>query len=100
MALSQTNFHLLLLFQHCNISLLSIFFLYLLLVLKRKRSCFINAGMTNNCDFKDLISATSARRIWQSPNLSPGKRSGPLPVKSILGDLENLNELKMQDYDL
>ncbi len=45
----------------------------------RKRSCFINAGMGNNCDFKDLISAASARRIWQSPN-SPGKKRSVLPA--------------------
>ena len=57
----------------------------------RKRSCFIGAGMGNNCDFKDLISATSARRIWQSPN-SPGKRSvsaSLLPSAASVSDLLN-----------
>ena len=57
----------------------------------RKLSCFIGAGMGNNCDFKDLISATSARRIWQSPN-SPGKRSvsaSLLPSAASVSDLLN-----------
>ena len=68
----------------------------------RKRSCFINAGMTNNCDFKDLISAASARRIWQSPNLSPGKRSLSLPVNKLylLDDIDNESQFKIQDLNL
>lgn len=40
----------------------------------RKRSCLINAGLSNNCDFRDFISAANARRIWESQS-SPGKRS-------------------------
>ncbi|XP_046908101.1 uncharacterized protein LOC124500662 [Dermatophagoides farinae] len=40
----------------------------------RKRSCLINAGLSNNCDFRDFISASNARRIWES-QASPGKRS-------------------------
>lgn len=39
----------------------------------RKRTCYINAGMTHNCDFKDLVSAMNARKFWESSS-SPGKR--------------------------
>nr|XP_027200963.1 uncharacterized protein LOC113794991 [Dermatophagoides pteronyssinus] len=41
--------------------------------ISRKRSCLINAGLSNNCDFRDFISASNARRIWES-QASPGKK--------------------------
>lgn len=44
------------------------------MMMDRKRSCLINAGLSNNCDFRDFISASNARRIWES-QASPGKRS-------------------------
>ncbi len=52
----------------------------------RKRTCYINAGMTHNCDFKDLISAMNARRFWESTH-SPGRRKRDIlrsEPKSIL----------------
>ncbi|OTF78320.1 hypothetical protein BLA29_012048, partial [Euroglyphus maynei] len=46
---------------------------YFRFVLLRKRSCLINAGLSNNCDFRDFITASNARRIWESQT-SPGKK--------------------------
>ncbi|KAI7698090.1 hypothetical protein SSS_04745 [Sarcoptes scabiei] len=58
----------------------------------RKRSCLINAGLSNNCDFRDFISAANARRIWES-QASPGKRSA---IYSNFNDIVS----KSSDSDL
>lgn len=47
--------------------------LFVLWSFHRKRTCYINAGMTHNCDFKDLLSAMNARRFWESQH-SPGRK--------------------------
>ncbi|KAI2807131.1 hypothetical protein BLOT_009093 [Blomia tropicalis] len=58
----------------------------------RKRSCQFNAGMSHNCDFKDLISASSARRLWGSSNM-PGKKRSIVSnaMNPLDDDLSSLN---------
>ncbi|XP_015785968.1 uncharacterized protein LOC107363276 isoform X2 [Tetranychus urticae] len=41
-----------------------------------KRSCTIDAGMTYNCDFRQLLSAVNARKYLES-SLTPGRRKRP-----------------------
>lgn len=42
---------------------------------KRARSpeCYIAAGLSRSCDYKDLLAAVEERDFWNSVN-SPGKR--------------------------
>ncbi|CAG2103502.1 unnamed protein product [Medioppia subpectinata] len=49
------------------------------------RTCYINAGMNHNCDFKDLISAMNARRFWESTH-SPGRRKRNIVRPDLMTD--------------
>ena len=45
-----------------------------LFILPRKRtSCFINAGLSHNCDIRDFLGAFEENKYWNSFD-SPGKR--------------------------
>ncbi|XP_022240750.1 uncharacterized protein LOC111085612 [Limulus polyphemus] len=39
----------------------------------QKRTCFLNAGMSHSCDYRDLVSAVDEQKFWASEN-SPGRR--------------------------
>ncbi|XP_076304325.1 uncharacterized protein LOC143222153 [Tachypleus tridentatus] len=43
----------------------------------QKRTCFLNAGMSHSCDYKDLVSAVDEQKFWSSEH-SPGKRRGSI----------------------
>ncbi|XP_076373148.1 uncharacterized protein LOC143257990 [Tachypleus tridentatus] len=51
----------------------------------QKRTCFLNAGMSLSCDYKDLVSALDEQKFWAS-EYSPGRRrrSAPLSAFSAL----------------
>ncbi|XP_068233828.1 uncharacterized protein [Palaemon carinicauda] len=35
----------------------------------RKRTCYINAGLSHGCDYKDLVGAMAEKNYWDSPQL-------------------------------
>ncbi|KAK8721787.1 hypothetical protein OTU49_012572 [Cherax quadricarinatus] len=39
----------------------------------KKRTCYINAGLSHGCDYKDLVGAMAEKNYWDSLN-SPGRR--------------------------
>lgn len=47
----------------------------------RKRTCYINAGLSHGCDYKDLVGAMAEKNYWDSLN-SPGRRRRSLDSSS------------------
>nr|UES72866.1 calcitonin A [Carausius morosus] len=39
----------------------------------QKRTCYVNAGLSHGCDYKDVIRAIDEEKYWRSVN-SPGRR--------------------------
>ena len=64
----------------------------------RKRTCYINAGMTHNCDFKELLSAVNARKFWESSH-SPGRRKrSPLREYPTYLDIASANHGRDSEF--
>nr|QBX89032.1 diuretic hormone 31 [Nephrops norvegicus] len=44
----------------------------------RKRTCYLNAGLSHGCDYKDLVGATAEKNYWDSLS-SPGRKKRSVP---------------------
>ncbi|KAL7644050.1 UNVERIFIED_CONTAM: hypothetical protein RMT77_004862 [Armadillidium vulgare] len=62
--------------------------------LVRKRNCYINAGLSHGCDYKDLIGAQTEKAYWDSTN-SPGRRRRSLRQEPS----DNLSSQQASSYE-
>jgi len=57
----------------------------------RKRTCYFNAGMSHNCDYKELVGAVDEANYWSS-ELTPGRRRRRSLAPAIQRNTGNLQE--------
>jgi len=55
----------------------------------RKRTCYFNAGLSHNCDYKELVGAVDEANYWSS-ELTPGRRRRRSPTSTIRRNTENV----------
>lgn len=60
----------------------------------RKRTCYINAGLSHGCDYKDLVGAMAEKSYWDSLS-SPGRRRRAAEVAS--GEYQASGSLELSE---